>query len=105
MKIIVSNKQFAEFLSVQLNNCTTYFMWLDAEKKQLHIKTDQDDQDDPGEYIWIESFRDPESNYIEFTGDQLKKLKGFLKAIPHQPILIELKPDEKIKCTQFTAEF
>jgi len=103
MKIIVDTKYFAEFLHVQINNCAEYFIHLNTIDKKFHIRTDQDDPADPGEYIWIDSFRDPED--IDVSGDQLRKLKSFLKSIPHQPIVIEFGNDEKIKCTQFIAEF
>lgn len=103
MRIIVDSKYFAEFLNVQVNNCTIYFIHLSPQSKTFHIKTDQDEPDGRGEHIYVDSFRDPED--VEVTGDQLRGLKRFLKAIPHQPIVIEFKPDEKIKCSQFIAEF
>lgn len=103
MIIIVSTKYFADFLHVQVNNCTQYFIHFNTHDKRFHIRTDQDDPNEPGEFCWVDSFRDPED--IEVTGDQLRKLKTFLKAIPHQPIVIEFGNDSNIKCTQFVAEF
>jgi predicted Ser/Thr protein kinase len=98
MRIIVSSKYFANFLKNVINE-SHEFVIFSIDGKELRLRPIE--HDEYNHLYNVEAVRDEISGDV--TKKQLKKLRKYLKALPHQPVVIDFE-QESIKVSQTTFE-
>jgi hypothetical protein len=101
MRVIVSSKYFAKFLKNLIDESHEFvIIACGIEPKPEFITFRPSESDELHHYYNVE-VRDPD--IMDVTKKQLKKLRKYLKALPHQPVVIDFE-QESIKVSQTTFE-
>jgi hypothetical protein len=102
MKVIVNAHEFASFLKINSENKKQYIMSVGpSDNYNLRLR----ELCSSSHAFYNAGSKIKDGCALDVTGNQLKRLRRFLKALPLQPVCIEFIPGEKIKVSQFVSEF